>query len=72
MKQYREDQLVLGNKTFFTSRLTPMEFYHTKRRLMEAATNKAASDWINHILQSKAEQVWKTDRDYVMKPSASL
>ena len=62
----------MGNETFFSSRLTLMEFYHTKQRLMEAASSKVATDWNNHILSSKAEQLWKTDREAVKKAAYVL
>ena len=44
-----------------------MEFYHTKKRLIEAASSKVATDWNNHILSSKAELLWKTDHEAVKK-----
>ena len=34
---------------------------------MEAASSKVATDWNNHILSSKAELLWKTDREAVKK-----
>ena len=44
-----------------------MEFYHTKKRLILAASSKVSTDWNNHILFSKAELLWKTDREAVKK-----
>ena len=67
MKKHREEKTPLGIKTFYTTRLTPMEFYQTKKRLMEAASGKVATDWVNHVLDSKAELIWKVDREAIKK-----
>jgi hypothetical protein len=67
LKKHRDEQTPLGNKTFYSSRLTPMEFYQTKKRLMEAASSKVATDWYNHVLSSKADLLWKVDREAVKK-----
>ena len=67
LKKHREEQSPLGNKTFYSSRLTKMELYHTKKRLMQAASSKVATDWFNQIHPSKAKLTWKTDREAVKK-----
>ena len=67
LKKHREEQTPLGNKTLFSSRLTPMVFYHSKKRLKEAASSKVATDWYDHIHQSKVELIWKTDREAVKR-----
>ena len=51
LKKHRDEQTPLGNKTFFSSRLTPMEFYHTKKRLMEAAFQQGGHRLQQHPLQ---------------------
>jgi hypothetical protein len=44
MKKHRDERNPLGIKTFYTSSLTPMEFYQTKKRLMDPASSKFATD----------------------------
>ena len=63
MKQFREEQTSLGTKTFYTTRLTPMEFLGTKRKLIDPACNNAAKDLINFITDCKAENARNTNRD---------
>ena len=67
MKKHREDKKAAGVKTFFTSMLTPMEFAPMKKKLIEAATNKAANDWIIMVRHSEAEDKWSTDKKQVRR-----
>ena len=67
LKKYREDKKAAGVKTFFSSRLTPMEFAPVKKKLIEAAANKTANDWIIHVRSSVAEDRWSTDRELVKR-----
>ena len=36
---------------------------------MEAASSKVATDWVNHVLASNAELIWKVDREAIKKPA---
>ena len=65
MKKLREDKK--PEKTFFTNRLTPMEFAPMKKKLIEAATNKATNDWILMVRHSEAEDRWSTDKDHIRR-----
>ena len=42
LKSHREEKKALGIKTFFLSRLTPLEFAPIKKKLIEAAANKSS------------------------------
>ena len=67
LKSHREEKKAAGIKTYFSSRLTPMEFAPTKKKLADAAVNKAAGDWIIFVSRCNLEDTWNTDLEYVKR-----